>query len=131
MKRVKSGNPEGGAPTIVFEDADIVQIEALGAVLKQGMIADYFGISENSLLAVFERQPEVFAAFKRGKARAVANVATTLLGRARNGDLGAMCFYLKTQGGYRERSALDITDESGVLRPTTITLVSKRSDDDP
>lgn len=128
MKRVSSGEPTGGAPLIVFEDDDIAKIEALGAVLNQGLIADYFGISENSLLAVFERQPDVFEAFKRGKARAIATVGGKLIDRARSGEPWAVCFYLKTQGGYRERSGLDINDENGALRPTTITLVAKTGD---
>jgi hypothetical protein len=120
---------KGGRPKVVFDEQQTAQVEALGSILSQNQIADYFGIAENTLHAVFERQPEVFAAYKKGKARAIASVGGGLLRKAQKGDLGAMCFYLKTQAGWRERTRLDVHDEDGMLKPTTITIVPKAADD--
>lgn len=125
MRTIPTDNPDGGRPMLEFEDHEIAQVEALGAVLAQKHIAAYFGIAENTLSAIFERQPAVFEAYKRGKARAIATVGGKLIERARNGEPWAVCFYLKTQGGYRETTRLDIKDEDGVLKPTQITLVAK------
>ena len=64
---MKNGNQGdgGGRPMIEFTDEEITQLEALAAVLTKGQIADYFGISETTLRAIEERQPEVSDAYKK------------------------------------------------------------------
>ena len=69
----------GGRPAVEFDDKDIAQVEALASVMTKGQIADYFGIEENTLRAVERRQPEVFEAYKKGKARAILKVSQNLL----------------------------------------------------
>ena len=59
---------KGGRPQVVFNDEQVAKVEALAAVCTKGQIADYFGVSEKTLRAVEDRQPEVFTAYKRGKA---------------------------------------------------------------
>lgn len=94
----------GGRPPVKMSDEEVAQIEALAAVCTKAQIADYFGITEKTLRAIEDRQPEVFTALKRGKSKAIANVARTLLRQGlEDGNTAALIFYLKTQAGWSEK----------------------------
>lgn len=108
----------GGRPTVVFDEVKVNQVEALAAVLSKGQMADYFNISETTLREVEKRQPEVFDAYKRGKAKAIGNVAKNLISQAQEGNITAAIFYLKTQAGWRETKEEEAKD----IPPINITL---------
>jgi hypothetical protein len=101
MKKGNQGDG-GGRPMIEFTDEEITQLEALAAVLTKGQIADYFGISETTLRAVEERQPEVSDAYKKGRVRQCASMGSNLIQLAKKGNVAANIFYLKTQAGWKE-----------------------------
>jgi hypothetical protein len=86
----------------MLDEDQVREVETLAALLNQDQIADYFGICRNTLRAICNRDEEVAARYKRGKAKAIAHVANTLLQKARSGDTTSAIFYLKTQGGWRE-----------------------------
>jgi len=102
MAKIGNQGDGGGRPIVVFDAAQVAQVEALAAVLSKGQMADYFSISETTLREVESRQPEVFDAYKRGKAKAIGNVAKNLIGQAQAGNIAAAIFYLKTQAGWKE-----------------------------
>jgi|TARA_B110000908_G_C10135897_1_gene394439 hypothetical protein len=104
---MKNGNQGdgGGRPIVEFTPEQITQLEALAAVLTKGQIADYFGISETTLRAVEERQPEVSDAYKRGRAKQCASMGYNLIQLAKKGNVAANIFYLKTQAGWKEEQA--------------------------
>ena len=87
-----------------------VQVEALAAYLSQDQIADYFGITRPTFAAMIERDPEIALRYKRGKAKAIGTVAQGLLQQAREGNMTAAIFYLKTQAGWRETEAAQSED---------------------
>jgi len=60
-----------------------------------------------------ERDEEVSAKYKKGKAKAVGFVAQNLIQKARSGDLGAQIFYLKTQAGLKETQRLEGAGNDG------------------
>ncbi len=91
-----------GRPPIILTEAQCQEVETLAALLNQEQIADYFGIARNTFRAICERDEEVVARYKRGKAKAIAHVANGLLQKARSGDTTSSIFYLKTQAGWRE-----------------------------
>jgi transcriptional regulator with XRE-family HTH domain len=101
------GDPEGGRPAKTLTDEQRVQVEALAAYLSQDQIADYFGISRNTLIAIMDREPDVSERYKRGKAKAVGTIASSLIQKARDGDTACMIFYLKTQAKWRETDRLE------------------------
>lgn len=107
------------------------QVEALAAYLSQDQIGDYFGITRTTFAAMIERDDEISTRYKKGKARAVADIGGGLLEKARNGDLGAMCFYLKTQAGWRETQKLDHTSSDGSMQNTTVVILPAKQQDDP
>lgn len=95
----------GGRPMIEFTPEQIIQLEALAAVLTKGQVADYFNISETTLRAIEERQPEVFDAYKKGRVNQCAAMGSNLIQLAKAGNVAANIFYLKTQAGWKEQEA--------------------------
>ena len=101
MKRGKQGDG-GGRPMIVFDEAQIAQVEALAAVMSKRQICDYMSVGETTFREIEDRQPEVSDAYKRGKAKAIGSIGQSLIQQAKNGNIAAAIFYLKTQAGWRE-----------------------------
>ncbi len=60
-------------------------------------------MSERTFHAIEERQPEVFTAYRRGKAKKIAEVAGALMKAVDRGDMRAIQFFLKTQAGWSEK----------------------------
>ena len=79
-----------------FNAASIAQVVELVDTLASGR-------------AIEERQPEVSTAYSKGKAMAIADVATSLYEQAKNGNIQAAKFYLKTQAGWREHETTAFT----------------------
>tara|TARA_R110002153_G_C13321802_1_gene497169 strand:+ start:3097 stop:3468 length:372 start_codon:yes stop_codon:yes gene_type:complete len=96
---------KGGRPPFVFEQDQIASLEQLASYLTKGQLADYYGISENTFRAVEERQPEVFEAYKKGRAKQTVRMAQNLVSMAMAGNVTAAIFYLKTQSGWKEQEA--------------------------
>ena len=90
------------------------EVETLGAVLPVEQIAAYFGVGKTTF-------------YKRGKAKAIRDVAGGLLQKARSGDTASAIFYLKTQAGWRETDRM----EHNVSGQATLTVVTgvPRADD--
>lgn len=109
---------KGGRPAVVFDEVMTRQYEELSSVLTKAQCADFFGISLTTLKEVEKRQPEVYDSYKRGKSQAIANVANNLVKQAKDGNMSAIIFYLKTQAGWSETQKLDVSGDF----PTQIVL---------
>lgn len=96
-------------PFTTLSPDQVAEVETLAAVLNAQQIADYFGMGRRTFYSLMERDGEVAARYKRGKARAVGSVAQSLISKARAGNVTAMIFYLKTQAGWRETVTTEIT----------------------
>jgi hypothetical protein len=107
---------------IELNDEQRGELKTLGAVLNQQQLADYFGFSKETLIQIFKRDSEALLMYKKGKSRAIADIAGSLISKARDGDTASAIFYLKTQAGWREVSRDEV--ESGNSEITGIRLVS-------
>lgn len=83
-------------------EAQRAEVETLAAVLSSAQIADFLGIGRTTFYTLMNRDADLAERYKRGRARAVGAVAQSLITKARGGNVTAMIFYLKTQGGWRE-----------------------------
>jgi len=106
-------------PKTELTEEQIKELETLSAVLNQKQIADYFGIPHRTFQAILERDEEVSASYKKGKSKAIASIAGGLLRQARDGNISAAIFYLKTQAKWSEKTEIDI---SGDAFPTQIII---------
>ena len=86
-------------------------------------MADYFDICENTLREIEKRQPEVSAAYKKGRVKQVASMGSNLIQMAKGGNVTANIFYLKTQGGWKEAEP-----EAQEIPPINIILDSRVTD---
>ena len=107
---------------IELNDAQRSELKTLGAVLNQQQLADYFGFTKETLIQIFKRDNEALLMYKKGKSRAIADIAGSLISKARDGDTASAIFYLKTQAGWREVSRDEV--ENGNSEITGIRLVS-------
>ena len=88
-------------------DSQKAEVETLAAVLTAEQVADYFGIGRRTFYAMMQRDEEIAARYKKGKARAIGIIAQGLINKARGGDTASMIFFLKTQAGWRETSKIE------------------------
>ena len=93
---------------IIFGPAEIEQVESLSEVLNQDQISRYFKISPSTLQAIFKRQPEVYEAYQAGVSKMILEVGKSLIKQAKDGNIGAAIFIMKTRGGWKETSAIDV-----------------------
>ena len=100
---------QNGRPPAVLSPKQIDQVEALAAVCTKAQMAAYFGVTEKTFRAIEQRQSEVLTAYRRGRARAVVDIGSALYQKALGGDLRAIQFYLKTQAGWTEKHALEVS----------------------
>jgi len=99
----------GGRPAKVISKEQITEIEELSALLNKTQLAEYYGMTAKTFRAVEERQPEVFTAYRRGKANKIAQVASALLKAVDRGDMRAIQFFLKTQAGWTEKTHVELS----------------------
>jgi len=100
-------------PARVFTEHEIAEVFELASALTMEQLADYFGICENTLRAVFERQPEVFEAFRKGRSLAISEIAGSVISAAKGGDMQAARLYLTTKAGWVQTERKEITGADG------------------
>ena len=103
----------GGNTAIVLTDDQILQVSGLASLLSLEQMADYFGICRKTFLEIRKRQPEVDTQYNLGKAKGIGVVAKGLLQQAQEGNVQAAIFYLKTQAGWKDTTAVTIANPEG------------------
>jgi len=100
-----------------LSDDEIALVSKLAGVLTYEQLADLFGIAQRTFDNIRDRQPEVNAAYKRGRAEIIGKVAESLVQDALDGDTTSRIFFLKTQAGWRETAKIDHTSSDGSMSP--------------
>lgn len=120
-----------GRPRKELTDDQRAEVETLAAVLSQEQIADYFGIARTTFYELMKREPDISERYKKGKARAIDDVAQGLLQRARDGDTASAIFYLKTQAGWKETDRHEHAGHGGGPIPFTGFIIERAIPPDP
>ena len=81
-------------------DEQIKQVEKLAGLMSQEHIAHFFGISLATFKNIKNRDDRVLSQYNKGKAKAINEVANSLIQSALKGNTQAQIFYLKTKGGW-------------------------------
>jgi hypothetical protein len=82
-------------------DIDLPAVRRLaGLGLTAQTIADRLGVSRRTLFSRLETDPKARAMYDGGIAELVEFAAAKLHGLIAEGNLGAICFVLKTKGGF-------------------------------
>ena len=116
-----------GRPPRTFSELEIQQLKKLAPKLTKSQLADFFSISPTTLREVEKRQPEVSGVYKKARAERIAEVVDQLFNLCMQGNITAICFFLKTQASWSEETAeavdipqtvvevvLDETDQAAV-----------------
>lgn len=130
MAKIGRQGDGGGQPKKKLTPDQVREVETLGALLSLEQISDYFGMARNTFNAICERQPEVLEQYKKGKARAIGSVAKGLLMQAREGNMTAAIFYLKTQAGWRETSVQELVGKDGKDLKSPVIVIQSPDDTD-
>ena len=101
-------NNEVGRPPYIKKEDDAKLVEALTiAGVTQTLIAQIVKISEPALRKNFRKELDT------SKARANAVISQALFKKAKDGNVVAQIFWLKTQAGWKEKNALELTGKDG------------------
>jgi hypothetical protein len=118
-KRTKS--TPGNKPHFFITPALLEECELLsGFGMTQQQLWDYFQISRSAWFEYIQQFPELGVAVRRGRMKAISQVAGKLFEAAMAGNVSAMIFYLKTQAGFSER--LHITTPETPSVPTGLLI---------
>lgn len=112
-------------------EIDLSVVESLAAQgLTNQQIADSLGISERTLQNRKKDNAEFAEAIKKGKAKGIAVVTNALMKKIKSGNVTAMIFFLKTQGGWKENNQLEIEMKKEKKLPTLAELFGDETDPD-
>jgi len=112
----------GGRPEIELTEEQIKEVEIKSETLTCEQIADHLGISHVTFIEIRKRQPEVSLAYKRGRAKAIDEIASSLIANAKAGDTTSQMFFLKTQAGWRETQSIETKDTTPSKESPTINI---------
>ena len=99
---------EVGRPPYIKKEDDAKLVEALAiAGVTQSLIAQIVKISEPTLRKNFRTQLDT------SKARANAVISQALFKKAKDGNVVAQIFWLKTQAGWKEKNYHELTGKDG------------------
>ena len=97
-----------GRPQYIKKDNDVKTVEALSvAGVTQKLIAQILKISEPTLRKHFREE------LYTSKARANAVISQALFKNAKDGNVAAQIFWLKTQAGWKEKNYHELTGKDG------------------
>ena len=103
-----TGNNELGRPPYIKKEDDAKLVEALTiAGVTQTLIAQIVKISEPTLRKNFRKELDT------SKARANAVISQALFKKAKDGNVVAQIFWLKTQAGWKEKNYHELTGKDG------------------
>lgn len=106
------------------------KVETLASFLTAEQIANYLGFSRATFFNIMQRDEDVLRRYKKGKAECIKDIAGSLISKAKDGDTAAQIFFLKTQAGWKDTSAIEHTSPDGSMTPTAIerVIIDKATD---
>jgi hypothetical protein len=94
----------GGRPRIELTEEQIEKLKIMAPYLTIEMMADSLQVNRATFQEILKRDPEVSGIYQQYKSEKVAQVASSLVGKAMDGDTREAMFYLRTQGRWREEA---------------------------
>ena len=105
---METENNDVGRPPYLKKEEDAKMVEALAiAGVTQTLIAQIVKISEPTLRKNFRKELDT------SKARANAVISQALFKKAKDGNVVAQIFWLKTQAGWKEKNYHELTGKDG------------------
>jgi len=106
MDSPANGQAKGGRPRWQHDLSEVERLASIGLNYRQ--VSAALGISTETLLRRRRGLAQFNAALERGRARGIREVANKLYAAAIAGDVRAAEFFLRSVGGFREKTELGI-----------------------
>tara|TARA_Y100001937_G_scaffold2595_1_gene3251 strand:- start:2447 stop:2869 length:423 start_codon:yes stop_codon:yes gene_type:complete len=101
-----------GRPKIEITPELCKKAESLSAQgLTMNQIASVLGIGESTLYEKINDYPEFSESIKRGKDKGIEQITNALFTSAKEGNLGAMIFFLKNRAGWKDKIETEHTGD--------------------
>jgi len=101
---------------------EITELGTYGLALKE--IGDYYCLHPEDWQEFCDEHPLVEMYYKCGVARGIALAGTHLIRQIKAGKIQALTFYLKTLGGFTEKSVMELQETLKVASMTMPTVPS-------
>ena len=106
-----------GRPRKTLTKEQKKQVEQLAGILTIQQLADFLGMARRTFIDLMDREPDVSALYKKGRAKMGAAIGQNLAQKALAGDAVRQMFYLKTQMGWREqKDTVQVDDVAAALK---------------
>lgn len=92
---------------------EIEQFKTLAVYLTVEQLADHFGVTASTMRNWLQEYPTLGRIYRKAKTETIAKVGQTLVQMALQKNLGAICFFLKAQAGWRETVRQEIVGKDG------------------
>jgi len=89
-----------------LDDNEIKKLKELAPALSHSQLASYFGMSDNTLRAMFDREPELLAVYNHALLDASSRMISQLYLNGMDGDFQSMKLWLSHRAGWRDRKEL-------------------------
>lgn len=83
-------------------EGELEKLEELAPRLTATQLATFFGVGRSVFFDGLKRNPTATILYQKAKMQNVSDIAGNLIQKARDGDIGAMVFFLKTRGAWSE-----------------------------
>ena len=91
-----------GRPRLELTEEQIEKLKLMAPYLTIEMMADSLQVNRSTFQEILKRDAVISGIYQAHKSDKVAQVASSLVGKALDGDTRAAMFYLRTQGRWRE-----------------------------
>lgn len=92
---------------------EMVQLGMCGLSMKE--CGDYYELDPMDWVEWCEKHPLAEASYNTGRARGVALASQQLLRQIKEGKMSAIMFYLKTLGGFTEKSVMELASTTKTI----------------
>jgi len=110
-------------PKLIADDKfllDVQRLSSLGLSIEQ--IHFYFGLDHHEWGSLVHKYPRISVAINKGFSHGMERAASQLWEKMDQGSLSAIMFYLKTRGGWCDKSNITVTQVAPLLALPKIIL---------
>lgn len=94
--------------TAKLEPSKIEELASTGLTIEQ--VANNLGVSRQTFYNKAKENSEIMESYERGKAKGINAITNALFKKALQGNVSAQIFFLKCIGGWKENTAIEVTN---------------------
>lgn len=96
-----------------LDDNEIEKLKELAPALSHEQLAAYLGMGDNTLRAIFTREPELLAVYNKALLDASSRMISQLYANGMDGDFQSMKLWLSQRAGWTEKKLTELSGKDG------------------